>query len=273
MNTGEYYKPSEILFMASAMAGDQEYKVIPRGFYMALIQEAFRELNMISFFAEKRVDFKLSVGNLTHSLPEDCFNIENVYLFSGKQCVIANSQKLYWKRNYYTEGVGYIANDKGNNLNDPFLTNHTLASRKNFNKSDKSLIRYEDQTRVNSVLYYNLQGGNLMVSSSCRGRGEKIHLHYRSTGGKVLEAPIIPVYFKVAMEDYVTEAALRFRMANEPMNIKNWAFLQNEYKQRLDKNGMNGSWHEAKMKVKRLNKSQLEELKTYLSRNAWASGR
>jgi hypothetical protein len=272
MNTGQYHKPQEILFMASAMAGDRDYKVLPRGFYMALIQEAFRELNLSTFFSEKRFDFVFPTDTLTAALPEDCFNIENIYMFNGNTCDIENSRKVYWKRNYFTKGNGFIANDKGmNNLNDPFLSNRILAN--STGSSDKSLIRYNDQTRVANVLYYNVQMGNLMLSSSCRGAGNKVHLHYRSTGGNVTDAPIIPVFFKTAMEDYVTEAALRFRMANEPLNARTWQALQQMYERRLDKEGMNGSWHRANMSVKRLNKSQLEELKTYLGRAAWASGR
>lgn len=273
MQTGQYHPPSEILFMASAMCGDKENKFVPRGFYMSLIQEAFRELNMFSFFSEKRQDYDFPLDDLTLPLPEDCFDVENVYIFNGDNCVITNSRKVYWKRNYYTQGAGYIANDKGTNMNDPFIMNHTLASKKNFDKNDKSLIRYEDQTSVNSVLFYNIQGGNIMFSSSCRAAGNKVHIHYRGTGGKIIEAPIIPAFFKVAIEDYVIEAALRYRMANEPLSARTWSALQQMYMQRLDKNGMNGSWHNAKMFITRLNKSQLQELATYLGRGSWASGR
>lgn len=272
MNTGEYCKPSEVLFMASAMAGDRDYKVLPRGFYMSLIQEAFRELNIHTFFQEKRVNFQFPTDTLTADLPDDCFNVENVYMFNGDKCVIENSRKVYWKRNYYTEGNGFIANDKGlNNQNDPFISNRILANSTDAN--DLSLIRYNNQSRVATVLYYNLQMGNIMFSSSCRQAGNNVHLHYRSTGGKITESPIIPTFFKTAIEDYVIESALRFRMANEPANARNWQALQQMYERRLDKNGMNGSWHEATMKVKKLNKSQLAELKTYLGRGQWASGR
>jgi hypothetical protein len=271
MNTGQYHQPSEVLFMASAMSGDPQYKLVPRGFYMSLIQEAFRELNMASMFSEKRVELDMPTETLTLALPDDCFDIENIYVYTGDKCVIGyNTRKVWWKRNYYTQGNGYIANDKGNNSNDPFYANHSLVDRTN--GSDKSLIRYENSDNINNVLYYNLQMGNLMLSSSCRNAGNKVHIHYRGTGGKIEEAPIIPAYFKTAMEDYVTEAALRFRMANEPSTARAWQTLQMMYERRLDKNGMNGSWHTAIMKSKNMNKSQRAELSEYLSRGAWAIG-
>lgn len=271
MHTGEYIKPEEVLFTASAMAGDAEYKIVPRGFYMAMIQDAFRELNIDSLFLESRVDFDFPSDTLTHSLPEDCFNVENVYIYTGDKCVIgANSHKIWWKKNYYTEGNGYIANDKGNNSGDPFYSSRGTSIKENW---DKTLVRYDETTRVNSVLFYNLQVGNIMFSSSCRGKGNKIHLHYRSTGGSVSESPIIPSFFKTALEDYVIEAALRFRMANEPANARNFSFLQAKYEQRLDKEGVNGSWFTAKKRAKDLSASQRKELATYLGRAAWAHGR
>ncbi len=267
-NTGAFHRPSEILFMASAMSGDKEYKIIPRGFYMSLIQEAFRELNISSLFSEKRVDLPMPMDTLTLELPEDCFDVDNIYMFNGDQCVIANSRKVWWKRNYYTEGNGYIANDKGINNRDPFYGSHSLS-----HGQDNSLIRVNQENRINNILFYNFQMGNLMLSSSCRAAGTKVHIHYRSTGGEITEAPIIPVYFKTAMEDYVIEAALRFRMANAPSEIRAWSGLQQMYERRLDKEGMNGSWHNAILRSKRMNKSQRQELAEYLSRGAWSVGR
>lgn len=267
MNTGKYYSPGELLSTIAPMVGDKEIKIIPRGFYMSMIQHAFEDLNLVSFFAEKRIDIDFPMDTLTAKLPSDCFNVINVYLFQGDKCDIGASMKVWWKRNYYTNGVGYIANDKGNNR-DPFYANHSIIN----NSYDKTLIRYDNETNVNSSLYYNIQGGNIMFSSSCKSFGGKIHLHYHSTGGDITDAEIIPVYFRTAIEDYVTEAALRFRMANEPSNIRALQPLYMMYAQRLDKEGYNGSWHNAIQLVKSMNSSQREELKEYLSRPAYSSG-
>ena len=46
MNTGNYITSDEILFKASAMVGDKDYRVLTKGFYYSLIQQAFEELSL-----------------------------------------------------------------------------------------------------------------------------------------------------------------------------------------------------------------------------------
>lgn len=267
MNTGNYITPETILFNASVNCGDLGYKNFPKGFYMTLIQDAFEELNMTSFFSEEREDFDFPMDNLTLPLPKGCINVMNVYVYSGNMCTVNNSRKVWWKRNYFTRGNGYIANDKGRNERDPFLENHT-----NVSNSDKSLIRYDNANSVNEALYYNIQMGNIMFSSSCRSAGTKVHIHFRGVGGDVTEAPIIPRYYKQAIEDFVSEAVLRARMANEPSNIKFLQPLWMMYNSKLDKNGMNGSWFNAIQMVRDMNSSQSAELAEYLGKMASSKG-
>ena len=267
MNTGHYITPDDIIFNAAVFAGDKDYKKIPKGVYVSFIRDAFRELNMDSFFMEQRVDLDMP-SNLTIALPVDCFDVKNIYMFSGDICNVNNSKKVWWKRNYFTKGGdGYIANDKGINNDDPFY-----PSRPGGIKEDKSLIRWDDRTDLNNTLYYNIQMGNIMFSSSCRAAGAKVHIHYSGTGGNIIDAPIIPIYFKDAIEDFVVESALRIRVANEPSEIRNLSPLLQMYSGRLDKNGMNGSWHKAAQRVRSMNTSQREELKEYLGRGAWVRG-
>lgn len=266
MNTGHYITPDEIIFNAAAMAGDKDFKVMNKGFYISLIQDAFNELSISSYFAEQRADLDFPSETLTLPLPEDCFNVKNIYIFNGDLCNIQNSRKVWWKRNYYTKGNGFIANDKGSNNRDPYYEKHSYLY------NDKSYIRVDQKDRIDEALYYNIQMGNIMFSSSCRNAGTKVHIHYNGTGGSVIDAPIIPKMFKAAIADYVTEAALRFRMANEPSMARVWMGMQQLYERRLDKEGMNGSWHSAIMKVKRLNDSQKEELSEYLGKGAWSRG-
>lgn len=265
MNTNTFITPDEILSVVAISVADTEYKAIPKGFYHSLIQKAFEELAIDTFFQELRADLDIP-ENLIIGLPDGCFNVKNVYVFTGDQCNIETSHKIYWKRNFYPRGNGFIANDKGNNRNDPFYDSHNS----NLYNTDKSLIRYEGVVASNS-LYYNIQNGNLMVSSSCRSVGNKIHLHYNGTGCKIGEAPIIPIFLRTAIEDYVIEAALRLRMANEPSMARHWQALHSTYNQRLN-TPYDGSWEKAKNRVSSMNRSQRDELKEYLSRGAWAKG-
>jgi hypothetical protein len=267
MNTSVYISPSDILSVATAMVGDRDYKIIPRGFYMSLIQEAFEKLAIDTFFQELRADFDFPIDTLTLPLPEGCFNVKNVYMFSGTECNITKSHKVYWKRNYFTRGVGFIANDKGNqNLGDPFYANHSLGNR----YGNHETIRF-DGNIVNQRLFYNLQMGNIMLSSSCASMGNKVHIHYNGTGCAIGDVPIIPIFLRQAMEDFVIEAALRFRIANDPVNARNWMAVQQLYDKRLNQ-PYEGSWEKAEQRIKFMNSSQREELGDYLGHGGWGSG-
>jgi hypothetical protein len=265
MNTSVYISPDEILSVAAAMINDKSYKDLSKGFYYSLIQKAFEELALDTFFQELRADSTVP-ETLVLPLPEGCFNVKNVYVYNGNICDINNSRKVYWKRNYYTHnGNGFLANDKGNlNSHDPFYSGRTLAN----NRNDKSLRRHNDLP--SNALYYNIQMGNMMLSSSCLGAGNKVHIHYNGTGCPIGEVPIIPVFLRTAMEDYVIESALRFKIASDS-DPRRWQALWGIYEKRL-RNPIDGSWEKAEYRVKSMNSSQREELFEYMGRNSWSSG-
>lgn len=251
MDSAAFITPNEVLFVAAAMAGDKDFKAIPRGFYLTLIQEAFNDLNMASLFAIKRQDFEMPPG-LTIPLPSDFVGEDAVYAFTGDACTKHNSRKIWHKRNYYTEGKGFIATNTG--VPTDIFQNQGTGGHESF-------------------LYYEIENGQLMLSSSCLGAGNKIHLKYRSSGGELGEAPVIPLMFKTAIQDFVIESATRYRMANEQSNVKLWMAINDRYERRLDKSGMNGSWHEAKMSARNMSPGKRSDLATYLGKGGWANGK
>lgn len=265
MNTNVYITPQEIISIAAAMAADKDYKSLGYGLYLSLIQKAFEELAIDTFFQELRHDADVP-ENLVMSLPDGCFNVIDIYVYQGNKCHIGNSRKVWWKRNYYTAGDGFLANDKGNNnFRDPFF-----ANRLPVNNSLARDVRKLDETIPSNALYYNIQMGNLMLSSSCKGAGNKIHIHYNGTGCAIGDVPIIPVFLRTAIEDYVIEAALRYRIAMDS-DPRRWQALWGMYEKRL-REPYNGSWEKAEYRVKSMNSSQRYELNEYLSRNAWSTG-
>lgn len=272
MQTGNYIKVDDVLFMAAGLAGDKSYENLPYGFYIQLINDAFEELNMDSKMLDGHADLPMPQEHLTIPLPKDCFNVLNIWLYDGDICDIGLSRKVWWKRNFYTQGNGYLANRTGRNTNDPYYLNDTMVNARAAGVQQRSVERYYNQSNVNNVLFYNVQNGNLMLSESCRMAGMKVHIHYNSTGCEVGDAAIIPRFYKTAIEDYTIEAAMRFRMANEPSMARNWQSLQQMYAIRLDKDGFNGSWHKAVMKSKSMSSAERQDLATYMGRGAWQNG-
>lgn len=267
MNTSVYIQPTIITSSAAIMAGDREFKIFPIGFYNSLIQEGFERLALNTFFDERTHDITLNAG-LIYDLPPGCFNVKNIYVFSGDICNITDSRKVYWKRNYYTRGNGFIANDKGgSNWPDPFFTNST---RGGVHEYGNQVTINLDERNVLGNLFYNFQMGHLMISSSCISSGQKLHIEYNGTGCAIDELPIIPVFLRTAMQDYVTEAAIRARMANSE-DPRRWQSLWQVYDKRLNA-PYTGSLEQAEYMVKNMNSSQREELNMYLGRAAYASG-
>lgn len=268
MDTGTYISPDEILSIVLPSVGDKDMKLYPEGFYHGLIQKAVEALALDTFFQTLHHDyFDFDWSTLSAPLPDGCFNTRAVYIFTGTHCNYEKSIKLWWKRNYYTKGSGYIANDKGNNFEDPFMTHRGFATT----NRNKQYI-HEDQEgalSVNQKYFYNIQMGKLMVSSFCRGQAPNVHIVYNGTGCKIGSAPIIPIYLRTAVEDFVCEAVLRMRMAEEgPRELQStWSIYNNRLNMPYD-----GSLAKAKMMVTRLNTAQKEDLKEYLSRGNWGIG-
>lgn len=265
MNTNTYISATELLSSVLPKIGDKEMKNNSKGFYISLVQQAMEALAITSFFDERYEPFDFPAGTLTLPLPKGCFNIRGIWLFNGNDCVYTDSMKVWWKRNYYTKGTGYIANDKGYNRSDPFYGNHMLT-----NNRDPSLIRANQLIDVNNRFFYNIQGGNIMFSSSCAAAANKVMICYNGTGCDIDEVPIIPVFLRTAIQDYVIVQALLVRIAEES-DARKWQALLNYYDAKLNK-PFDGSWAEAEYAVKSLNTSQRNDLHEYLSHGAWSNG-
>lgn len=270
MDTATYVSPDEILSIILPSVGDREMRVFPEGFYHGLIQKALEALALDTFFQTLHHDyFDFDWDSLSSPLPQGCFNTREVYIFNGDNCNYQESIKLWWKRNYYTKGHGYIANDKGRNQNDPFMTHRGFYNSRY--AENKSLIRWDREAGldVNQRYFYNIQMGKLMVSSQCKMAAKNVHLVYNGTGCAIGSLPIIPIYLRTAVEDYVCEAALRIRMAED--GPREWQALWAVYNNRLNQ-PFDGSMDKARYIVQRLNTSQREELKEYLGRGQWSLG-
>lgn len=261
MQTGNYIKIDEVLMNAAGFSGNTKFMFVSRGFMLQQVEDAFRQLNMDSKMLDGHADFKISdySETLNIPLPSDCFNLENVWIYSGDICDIGASKKVYWKNNFFSRGSGYLANVTDNNVNDPYILNSAILGRTSHNER--------------GLLFCNVQNGVLMLSESCRNAGTKVHIAYNSTGCEVGEAPIIPIFFKQSIEDFVTEATLRFRMVNEPSNYRMLRDIQSEYKNRTDRHGFNGSWHDAVKKAASMSTNERNDLAKYLGKGAWATGR
>lgn len=247
------------------LVDDEKYQLNTKGFYISQIQQALEGLAFDTFFELRRDSYPFPKDNLTLEMPLGAFNIRNIYLFNGTECDIQGSQKCWNKSNYFTRGTGYIANNKGIN-SDPFIENTETNRYGSLYPNDKM------RSRTEKTFFFSIENGMIMFSSQC-ALFEKVHIVYNGTGCDLGDIPIIPLFLREAVKDYVTEVALRIKMAKDP---RTWTTLWQIYDKRLNRDqeyGLSqGSWYRAEYRVKSMSKAERSDLYEYLGRNQWSAG-
>jgi hypothetical protein len=250
-----------IVGSVATMLDDEATKKIHKGRYVSFAQRALQELSFDTFFNKKRMDFIIP-QSLRIELPPGTFSVAEVYVFNGSECNIKNAQKLWYKENYFTHGNGFLAKNRGSQeTKDPFYPSDGKLVR---SQETHNLIRREGEI-AQEVLYYSVENGILMVSSAAL-RWQKLHVVASGSICPIGEAPLVPPIFREVVEDFVCEAACRQLMPRDPQI---YVGLQREYKARLDYDGMYGSWHKAKNRIKRMSAGQRADWGEYYSRWSW----
>ena len=252
--------PGEILSDVLKQCNDESFKDNSRGYYTSLIQQALQELAFDTFFDE-RTETLAVPGNLNVEMPKGAFNIRQLYLYNGTECNIENSQNIYWKRNYYTKGNGYLARDKGFNNNDPFYNNRTVG------RHDDANLRRVNSTHssITQSYFYNVQNGIIMLSQSCK-RFENIAIVFNGTGADIGDVPFIPQLYREAIKMWVLDSALKVKMATAtPAEFNRWQTLWS-INDKLLRKPYTGAWEEAQVRAKSIDAKQREDLKEYLGR-------
>ncbi len=267
MNTSaqNFVTVDEILADVLKLVDDERYEVNTKGHYTSQIQQALEGLAFDTFFQTLRDDFDFPVDNLTLPMPLGSFNIKHVYLYNGDKCEVSRSQKVWYKTNYFTKGNGYFADNKGNNM-DPFIEN----SRSN--RYQSLYPGHQVRSSADNTFYYNTENGMIMFGSACRIYS-KVHIVYNGTGCDIGSIPIIPLFLREAVNDFVTEFTLRIKMAKDP---RTWTTLWQIYDKRLNRDQQyglgQGSWYRAEQRVKNMSTAERSDLLEYLGRSSWSSG-
>jgi len=202
--------PNEILADALRYCGDESFKDSSRGYYVSLIQRAMQELAFDTFFDE-RTEFFDVPENLNLEMPKGSFNIKQVYLLNGDNCGnIEGTQNVYWKRNYYTKGNGYLARDKVTNHGDPFYENRSISG--GGNTSEANLRRTSALSSIRQLYYYNIQNGMIMLSSTAKNF-KRIAIVFNGVGTDIGEVPSVPMLFREAVISWVIDNALQIKLA------------------------------------------------------------
>lgn len=252
MKTNDYVSLDIILGDVLVLCADEGTRHFAKGWYVSQIQRALEELSIETFWNERTVDLPLDKEMLQLEIPENMFNIREVYLWSGECCQPDNSVIVHYKRHFNNKpGVGgekYTARRKESQPYDPFFRPFR----------DGNLT---GTTHSTSGLYYaNMQNGLMMFSSSCASY-DMVRFVGNAYGGNIGDAPIIPRFLRDAAVDYVVEKFFRAMTGRDPSYASRWNIAETKLNKRYD-----GSWDKAKYRIKNMDTWEMNSMKEYFGR-------
>lgn len=245
MNSGplNFVTVNEILADVLTVVDDESFKLNSKGYYTSQVQQALEELAFESFFDEQSASFDIP-KNLRIDIPRGAFNIKNMYLFNGDECNITNSVPVYIKQNFINapSGQGYVANNKG------------------VNGLDKIQSDTAREQVPNNLFFYGVQNGMIMLSSNCSAY-DKLFIQYNGIGQDINDSPIVPLFLRQAVKDYVIIKALQVKIAKVPQaEFQRWLMILNIHKESKG-NDFSGTWAEAQRRVRRLDDKERNDIK------------
>lgn len=250
MNANDFVSVEKIIAEVSQTVNDKDFKKgFPRGWFVSRIHDALQELAFDTYYQKITRDFEMP-QHLQIDMPENTFNIREIYLYNGEICNPSRTQVVYHKRlfNNMHKGDGYTAKvkDDGSNMSDVFQPNQKLSS-------------WNRQGFYGPKYYYNVQNGVMMFSKECQAF-PFVRVIFNGMGGVDGEKPVIPRFFQRAIVDYVEERYYNAMKSRHPRTFRSlWADAQ----ARLD--DYRGNWHKARKRIASMDSSEKESMEEYIS--------
>ena len=248
MNTNDFVSQNTLLADILVLCADEATRVRTKGWYVSQIQKALEELAIDTFFNERTIDLPFDKTMLQMSLPENVFNLRELYLWNGTCCSPETSQIVHFKRHHNNKpgvgGTGHTARRKESQPSDPFYSPFTTGNG-----------TYEP-----GLYYANMQDGVLMFSSNC-AQYDMVRMVVNSYGGNIGDAPIIPRFLREAAIDYVVEKFMRAMYSKDPSYRVRYLDASNALNKPYD-----GSWAKAQYRVKSMDTWERDSMKEYFGR-------
>jgi hypothetical protein len=250
MNANDFVSSEKIISEVTQTVNDKEFKKgFSKGWFMSRIHDALQELAFDTFYYKITQDFELP-EILQLKMPENTFNIREIYLYQGDFCNPTKTQNVYHKRQFNNmhKGDGYTAKvkDDGSNSADLFQPNQRL-------------LTLNHRGFYGPKYYYNVQNGVMMFSKECRAF-PYVRVIFNGMGGVDGDKPVIPRFFQRAIVDYVEE---RYYNAMRNRSPRTYNSIWQSAQAKLD--DYRGNWHKAQKRVKSMDSAEKESMEEYLS--------
>lgn len=250
MNANDFVSVEKIISEVTQTVDDKDFKNgFVKGWFVSRIHDALQELAFDTYYQKITRDFEMP-DVLQIDMPENVFNLREVYVYNGELCNPKNTQVVYHKRlfNNMHKGDGYSARvkDDGSNASDVFQPNQRIFA-------------WNRQGFFGPKYYYNVQNGLMMFSKECQSF-PYVRVIFNGMGGVDGEKPVIPRFFQRAIVDYVEE---RYYNAMKSRNPRLFRSLWGDAQGRLD--SYTGNWAKARKRVSSMDSAEKESMEEYIS--------
>jgi hypothetical protein len=239
INNNNLLSIQEVLADVMVIMNDEDNHLLTPGFYNAQVKYALDELGFDISFLPVTNDYLLP-DDLMVDMPSGCFNLRNIHIYTGTPEEVGYVETVYWRKGVQTRGynTGVTANVNQWNISDPF---------------------FQVSIDSTSLYYFSVQNGIIRLSDDCSSF-DYIRLTYDGIPSKNLDSvKMIPPECRKAILDWVTvRCAGALKMRDNKYRI-----VQTDAEKQLDEYGLNGSWHEAKMRLVRLDTKKLKDAILY----------
>ena len=252
MTSHDFVSVDHLLAEITATVNDVEFRNgFSKGWYTSRIQDAMQELSIDTFWQKITQDFEMPTS-CRIQMPENTFNLRELYLYNGTLCNPQRTQVVYWKRlfdNSY-DGTGYTAKvkDDGSNAADLFQPNQRL-------------MQHNLQGFYGPKYYYNISSdGVVMFSTECK-EFPYVRMRFNGMGVPNGELPIIPRFFERAVVDYVEEKFYNAMKSRDPRMYRPlWVDATTKLNDLTS-----GSWNKARKRIKAMDTLEKESMEEYIS--------
>lgn len=239
----DFISPEEILADVLPAVNDEDFKLLRRGWYLRQIKNGLRKLNYEAPFLEYHIDLAMP-SNLILDLPTGIWNIRDIYVWNGENCVISEANRVHHKSNFISNGyqAGYTARNKSGQY-------------------DTFINPFQSDT---SVLFYNQQNGAIMFSDSCVGYSY-VRIVYNGTIESLNSVKFIPPFCREALTGFVVERSFFTLQGRDANYNRLWIYAKQDLYNPLGP--MEPSkWDLCIRLMKNLDKKFGDDLKEYLSK-------
>lgn len=237
---------------------DQEMQKLTPGWYRKHVKSAMDELSFDAPFIDVTKDIPMP-DDMKIPVPKGVYQLDNIIIYAGTPDNIGYQENVYWKRNFSTRGrvvkdneyvdAGYTANSPSYNVTDPFYSANMLRQK------------------PTGAYFFNTHSGIIHLSDSC-SHFDFVRLEFKGIASAQLDIDdikLVPPFAVKAVTLWVVEKAAR-ALKSTDTGTRRYRTIQNDASSQLDEYGLMGAWHEAKVRLAKIDPKKWRDLIEYNSK-------